>query len=168
MTILRQLARARRFAASGSSDAEDKLAIGSTDLDHVADLYVSAQQFLGKRIFEITLDRAAHWSGAILWIVPFLDQKFFRGLIQLNMNIFRFDPTQHFSDFEFDDLHQVALGQLMEDNDVVEPIDELRLEHLLRFLEQPISHRLEFVLTQRFRGGESHRRLTPQNFGADI
>ena len=38
---MRQLARARRFAAGGSSDAEDKLAIGGTDLDHVADLHVS-------------------------------------------------------------------------------------------------------------------------------
>ena len=84
------------------------------------------------------------------------------------MNVFRFNPPQHFGDFEFDDLHQVGFGQLMENNDVVEPIDELWFENLLCFLEQSISHRLEFVLAQRLGSGESHRRLTPQNFGADI
>ena len=79
-------------------------------MDDVADLHVSAQQFLGKRILEVTLDGTAHWSGAILWIVAFLDQKFFRGLIQSDVNVLCFDPAQHFGDFEFNDLHQIVLS----------------------------------------------------------
>ena len=56
----------------------------------------------------------------------------------------------------------------MENDDIVEAIDELGLERLLRFLEQLVAHRLILVFAQWFHGCKSHRCLTLQCLGADI
>ena len=75
------------------------------------------------------------------------------------MDFLGFDALQDLVDLKIDNLHQVGLGQLMEDNDVVEAIDELGFEDLLRFLEQLVAHRFVLVFAERFHRREAHRRL---------
>src|SRR6516162_4819024 len=83
--------RCRRGAAFSLRNLERQFAVGRNDVDVVAGFDVAAEQFFRERIFKKTFNSAPHRSGAILGIVSFFDEKFFRALQQLDMNFLRFN-----------------------------------------------------------------------------
>ena len=61
---------------------------------------MATKQFFRQGIFKKTLDCAAHRAGAVLRIVSFLDEKFLRALLQLDVNVLRLDARKDFVHFE--------------------------------------------------------------------
>ncbi len=59
---------------------------------------------------------------------------------------FALTRTVDLFDLEFDDLDEVGLGERVEDDQVVEAVDELRFEDLLRFVENLVAHHFVVAL----------------------
>src|SRR5438034_3914855 len=57
------------------------------DLDGVVLVQVAFEDFLGQRVFQIALDRAAHWPGAVNRVVTLLDQEILCLLVELKLNV---------------------------------------------------------------------------------
>jgi hypothetical protein len=74
---------------------------------------------------------------------------------------FALTRRKHFRDLQFDDLHQVGFRQLMEDDDVIESVDELRLKTRFASSSNLVAHRFVLVFAQRLGAPKAHRRLPP-------
>src|SRR6266536_3395441 len=72
-------------------DVEAQFSVGGHNLNTVARLDVSTQQFLRQRVLEITPNCATHRPCAIVRIVAFLDEEVRRARVQLDMSGFRLD-----------------------------------------------------------------------------
>ena len=62
--------------------ASNQFAVFSDNVNSLARLHGAPQQFFRERIFEIFLDRTPHRTRAVLWIVSFFDEEFFRGVFE--------------------------------------------------------------------------------------
>ena len=127
---MRDLARARRGAVVRLRGFENEFVLLRRRRERCRPAFTFPRSnSSAKRIFEITSppraasaarrksDRNLFRSG-IPW----------RCLSSSMSNFLQLHTREHLFDFEIDDLHQVRLRQLMEDDDVVEPVEELRLE----------------------------------------
>src|SRR6266581_7997538 len=72
-------ARKRSFGRRGL--LEDQFVAFHRDLNGIVVVQMAFENLLGQRVFEITLDRAAHRARAINRVVAFLHQKIFRLLV---------------------------------------------------------------------------------------
>ncbi len=80
---------------------------------------------------------------------PFLGQQRLGGLGNLELHFLRAHLANDFLEFERDDLLDLFARQLMEDDDFVDAVEELRTERLLNFLHHPALHPIvgfDFVL----------------------
>src|ERR1051326_1393773 len=99
---------------------ENKFSVLGRNVDLSAGFDIAAQNFLGERIFKITLDRAAHRTRAIIWIVTLLDHELVRSAVENDFDFLRLQTCLHLLDFKIDNVEQIFLGQRMEDGDFVE------------------------------------------------
>ena len=102
---------------------------------------VAAEQFFRERIFEKTFHRTTHWSGAVLGIISFVDEKFLRALLKLDVNVLGFDAHEHFVDFQINDAQQLRLAERMKHDDLVQPVRNSGLK--TRFVSSRILSRIE-------------------------
>ena len=113
-------------------------------------MQVAFEDFLGQRVFQIALDRAAHWPGAVNRVVTLLDQEILCLLVELKLNVL---PSQSFHDllhFEVQNLDQVRLVQRAENDDIVQSIQEFRPESFLGVVQNFLLHPL---IARLFTGG---------------
>jgi hypothetical protein len=110
------------------AELESAFSFAPGDADLVALLDVSPQQVFREGILKVAFHRPAHGTGAIGRIIAFLDEKFLGRRVQLHPDVLVPDPLEHLVDFKINDPDEVRLLEHVDDDEVVEPIEEFRLE----------------------------------------
>ena len=123
---------------------------------------------LRERIFEKMFDGPAQRARTVFLVVALLDEQQLRFRREFKGDLLLGDPLPNLRHFEVDDLEQVLLAQRPEEDDVRNPVDELRLEDLFGLVEHFFPHRLDVVEIVPAAGGEAHGRLTLELLRADI
>ncbi len=98
------------------------------------------------------MDRPAQWPGAQHRVVPLLRQQGLGGRRQLESHVLVLELGVHPGQHQIDDLDDLGLGQLVEDDDVVDPVEELGPEVLLELVLNLRLHPL--VVDGALTGGE--------------
>ena len=124
----------------GSATWKASFLVFHRHLHDVARFHGALEQLLGERILEVTLDGAPHRTRAISRIVSLVDHEFVRRLVEHNLDLLQLQAALHLVHFQIDDLHQIRLLERVEDNDLIEPIQKLRLKDALRLLENLVPH----------------------------
>ena len=129
-------------------------------------MQAALEDLLGKRVFQKTLDRTAHWTRAISRIVALLDQEILGFLVQDQLEALAFEPLHDLLDLKVQNLNEIRLGERAEHDDVVETIEKFRTELPLGFIHDLLAHFFVAVLVIDRR--EAHRRLAANGFGAHV
>ena len=83
------------------------------------------QHLVGERVLDVALDRAAQRPGAHRRVPALVDQQLLRLLVELQLQLvlgdLRADPADH----QVDDHLDLVAGQLVEDDHLVDPVQEL-------------------------------------------
>ena len=111
--------------------AEQDLLLIELDPDLLRLFEGAAQQFFRQRVLDEAFDRAPQRTGAELRFVPLRDQEVLDFVRDLEVEPAAEQPLAQLAELDVDDCEQVLLVQLPEDDDVVDAVDELRLEELL-------------------------------------
>ena len=96
------------------------------DLLPVEDL--PSQQHAGQAVADLALDEAAQWPGPVGGVVALVGQPAAGGVGDLQVQAPVRQALGDARQLDLDDLTQLLLGEGLEDDDVVEAIEELRLE----------------------------------------
>ena len=91
---------------------------------------LAAEQHPGQRVADRRLDQAAQRPGAVRRVVAGVGQPLARGVGDLDVDPPGRQPLLEQRELEVDDVRQVVLRERVEDDDLVEPVEELRLERL--------------------------------------
>ena len=119
------------------------LVAGGVALDHhgrAGDHLALAQHFVGERVLDVALDRAAQRPGAHRGVPAFLDQQVLGLVGQLQLQLVLGDLDADAVDHQVDDLLDLFLGQLVEDDHLVDPVEELGPEDFLQVAHDPVLH----------------------------
>ena len=154
------------FLRSSIVGVEFQLFASSRDFHRVAFLDRATENLFSHLVLEVFLNRATHGPRAVGRIVTFLDEQFVSAGIHLDLDGLRPDPLGDFAHLEINDPHEVRLGQRVEDDDVVEPVQELRLEDPLGLFEDLLPHVVVIVI--KIGRSETERRLLLDQFRADV
>ena len=116
---------------------------------------VPVQQPPGQLVVHLALDGAAHRPGAELRLVAVLGDPVHGGRGELQGHVLGVQPAAGLLQLELGDLAQFSLVQLAEDDDLVDPVQELGTE---RLAEPPQQLLLHAVLLARSRNWPRGRR----------
>src|SRR4051794_35634448 len=83
-----------------------------------------------QRVLDVALDRAAQRPGAHGRVPALLDQEVLRRLLELQLQLALGQRGADAQEQQVDDLLDLDLRELVEDDDLVDPVQELRAEHL--------------------------------------
>ena len=121
------------------------------DLDLVPPRELAHQNLLRQRILDELLDRPLERPRAILLVVAVLHQEVGRRLGEAERELLLRQPLANVLEQHADDLRDVLAAERMEDDDVVETVQELRVEHVLQLvphlLRAPLPVRLVVAAT---------------------
>src|SRR6266849_50137 len=125
--------------------------------DHVVPVQHSAVQDLQRQgILHQLLDSPLQRTRAEIRVKALGEEQVFRGIGQLKRNLALGQQTAHIFQAQVDDLHQLLLAQRAEEDDVIHPVEELRLEvpvqgvhYLLRGLGEILLGAQAFGLQER-------------------
>src|SRR5688500_9030685 len=135
---------ARRAAlglGAGQCPERQPLAVGrDIDLDLVAAAEVAHENPLAERILDVALDGPLQRAGPIVLVIAVLDQELYRRRGELDLVA---QPPLYLAQEDGDDLRDVVLGERVEHDDIVEPVQELRIEDLVHLLLDRVLHLLE-------------------------
>src|SRR4051794_22361028 len=134
----------RRGLLGRLDDRELDLFLGALgrrlDQDGRARRELGPQDEVGQRVLDVALDRPAQRAGAHRGVPALLDQEVLRrlGEVQLELALGQRGPdaTQQ----EVHDRLDLFLGELVEDDHVVDAVEELRPEDLLELAHDPALH----------------------------
>src|SRR5215213_139280 len=126
-----------------------------------------AQDLVGEGILDVALDRAAQRTGAHRGIPALLDEDVLGVLGQLQLEVVLGDLDANAVDHQVDDLLDLLLGELVEDDHLVDPVEELRSEDFFEVAHDPVFH-----VVVRHAGlvgdGEADRGVLRDLRGADV
>ena len=145
---------------------EGQFSVRRCDFDAVARFDVAFEQFFRERIFEISFNRAAHRTRAIIRIVTFFNHELVRRGIEHDLDLFRFDPDLHLRHLKIDNAHEMRFFERVEDNDLVQPIEKLGFKDALGLFHDLRAHRVVVVSFRR--RTEAHHHLFLEQFCADV
>src|SRR5690606_27070782 len=111
-------------------------------LDLVAARELAHQDLLRERILEVTLDRPAERTSTEALVVAVVDEVLDRRIRQLELQLLLLEPALDLREEDMNDLADLLLRQRMEDDDVVQPVQELRVERPLDLGPDLLLHRL--------------------------
>ena len=94
-----------------------------------------AQDFLRKRVLEVAFDRAPQRPGAVRRVETLQDQEVPCRVAQVELDVLRGQAARHLPDFDVEDLDYVGAVELPEYHNVVNAVQQLRLEGALRLVE---------------------------------
>src|SRR6478735_9300868 len=110
----------------------DLLVVLASDEDCRAGLELAPEHVVGERVLDVALDRTAQRPGAHRGVVALLDEQVLRLVGQLDRHLvlghLHAQAVQH----QVDELEDLFLGELREDDDLVDPVQELGTEDLLQ------------------------------------
>src|SRR5712691_3443365 len=120
------------------------LAVGChIHLDLVAAAEVSHQDPLAERILDVALDGALEGSSAEVLVVAVIDQELDRSGREPDLVT---QAPLHLAQQNRDDLRDVVFVERVKDDNVVEPVQELRVEDLVHLFFHRLLHLLEAAL----------------------
>ena len=120
-----------------------------------------------ERILDVTLHRAAHRTSTVVRVVALLDEEFLGLLVELQVDVL-YSKTPHDGvDFEIDDLDEILAVEHVENDLLVETVEELGLEGLLRLVEDLVPHRGVILVATTHRA-ETEGDLTLDNVGTHV
>src|SRR5688572_4135853 len=98
----------RKCSSTGRGGLLNKgqLVLIDAHLDGIILVQIALENFLGQRVLEESLDGAAHRPGAVIWIVPLLNEEILGPLVELELKILVFEPFRHFAYLQIEDLNQ--------------------------------------------------------------
>ena len=99
-------------------------------------------------------------------VVTLGHQELLRLIVQLEDDISDLEPLHHFVDFQVQDFDQVRLGQGTEDDQIIQPVKELRTEGFPGLIHYLLAHPLVAALVADRR--ETEGRLFFDGVGADV
>src|SRR5215467_2829330 len=117
--------RCRRFERFAEL-AEDGLAVFGVERDMIADLERSAKQLFGERIFDEPLDRAAQRTRAERRIPAFFREQLACGFGRFERHVLVLELADDLRQFQLDDRLDLLHVELMENDDFVDAVEELR------------------------------------------
>ena len=145
----------------------DLFAVGVDD-DRVAGVEFLPQDLLGQRVLDEALDRTAQRPGTERGVVAPLGEQQLRRVRELETETLRLELACEPLDQQVDDLRDLLGGELVEDDDVVDAVEELGPEvplelvvHLLLHLvvgdatRRPVRTRAPTSSGRRYRGSTS-------------
>ena len=96
------------------------------------------QQLFRQRVLDVALDRPAQRTRAELRLIPLRNQILLDLVGEMQFELPPQQALPQLGKFDVDDPHQILAVQTAEDDDVIHPVDELRLEELLGDAEQSL------------------------------
>jgi hypothetical protein len=117
LASVQSLRAAYNFARRGSVDDEDGRRIVPPEV---------------REIFEILANGALQGAGAVLRIPARFDKSVLGGARELEPQLATSEARFELLELNVDDLEELAPAEPVEDDELIEPIDELRTEDLLR------------------------------------
>src|SRR5690606_35100833 len=82
----------------------------------------------GELVFDAALDGAPHGAGAERRVVALVDELVAGSFGEFEVDAAVGETLAHFVDQQTDDLLEFVAGERLEDDDLVEPVEELRPE----------------------------------------
>src|SRR3989454_8428956 len=146
------------FLAHALADFKLHLACALIRLhDHVVPVqHLAVQDLQRQRILHQLLDGPLQRTCTEIRVKALGEEQVFRGIGQLERNLALGQQTAHIFQAQLDDLHQLLLAQRAEEDDVIHPVEELRLEvpvqgvhYLLRGLGEILLGAQAFGLQER-------------------
>jgi hypothetical protein len=114
---------------------------------------LAVEDLLRQRVLDLALDGPAQRPGTQHRVEPAVRQQLLGVLRDLQRHVLVRQLALHAGDHEVDDLDDLVLGQLVEHDDVVDAVEELRPEVLLELLVDLVLHPLVVRLACRCRPG---------------
>src|SRR6185312_3327816 len=102
----------------------------------------SAQHLLCELVLDLALNRAPQRTRPELRIPAFLGEQFLAVFGDLEVHVLRLDLADDFLELETDDLFDLLAGELVEHDDLVDAVEELRTEGVLDLLHHLVLHLL--------------------------
>src|SRR5262249_55890696 len=103
---------------------------------------LAAQDLLGQLVLDEPLDGALERARAVLRIPAVLDEELLGRLRDVEREAAPREPLLEAAELDVDDALHLVAGQPAEDQDVVEPVEELRAEVLAHLLQHRAPHQL--------------------------
>src|SRR4029450_1397362 len=100
------------------------------DDDDLAGLELAKKDLLRQGVLDLPLDRAAQRPGAEHGVESMVSKQFLRRLGELETHVLVVQPKIDLGHHQVDDLDDLLRGELVEDDDVVDPVEEIRPETL--------------------------------------
>ena len=94
---------------------------------------MAAQKFLGQGVLHVLLDRAFHLAGTVNLVIALFNEEVRAEASKVRVMFRSFKALLDIGKLDIDDLLDMALFQRMENNDVVNAVEEFRIEGLLQF-----------------------------------
>src|SRR5579875_292981 len=116
----------------------DHLAV-ERGLDDIAFLEPARQNLLGKRIFEQALNRAAQRPGSVGRIIAVPGDEVLDLIGDVELHALSLDPALKVRRHEIDDASDLFLGELLEADDLIDAVQELRSEGLLHGIHHQVA-----------------------------
>ncbi len=115
--------------------------VGATvDKDRRALGQLATEDEVRKRVLDQALDRAEQRPGAHRRVVALLDEELLRLLRELDRCAVHRHLIAQPLHLDVDDAEDLVLLELVEDDDLVDPVQELRAEHLLQLTHHARLH----------------------------
>src|SRR5690625_4283709 len=101
---------------------------------------LAEENLLRERVLDLALDRPAQWPGTEHRIEAVFGGQLLRGLGQLQTHVLVPQSLVQTGDHEVDDPHDLVLRELVEHDGVVDTVEELRTEVLLKLFLHLVLH----------------------------
>src|SRR5579864_6100774 len=135
--------RALRPGAGKGAEDESITLGGNRDLDLVAPTELADEDPLTERVLDIALDRPLERPGPIALVVALLDEEVDGRRGEAH---FVAHPALHVLEQDRHDLRDMLPRERVEDDHIVQPVQELGVEHLVHLVLDPLLHFLEAAL----------------------
>src|SRR6218665_3584146 len=137
--------RGLRIHADGNRDiplrcGDNKFAINNINVHMVTGVELALQDLFRQAVLHLVLHRAPQRPSAERRIESDVNEPFLRSLCQFNGHITVKHPVGQTLHKQINDLQQLGLGKLREDDDLINPVEELRLEVFLQLIVHLPAH----------------------------
>src|SRR5690625_3698243 len=126
------------------------------DDDRFPGFEISPENRFRKRIFQIALDCSAKRPRTVFHVITFVDQEQLGIFANVENDLLLGEALRNLVDFEFDNLHEVIAIERTENNDLIDPVEELGLKVPLGLIENLLFCLSKIVTVDSASGTKAH------------